>query len=139
MRVVRSGRASGSPPVRSRCMAPASAACLNTCCQVSVESSSERAVSSCGLEQYTQCSGQRWVSSAIRARGEWAGISLQVIDCKFLSEESEVAAFPNWKGCGERPKTQSAQRLEAQTSQRSRVEGWGTPSPFFVSAESKGV
>ena len=44
-----SGRASGSPPVKSACRTPSWAACWKTRDQVSVGSSSARAVSSSGL------------------------------------------------------------------------------------------
>src|SRR5215467_11905515 len=71
----RSGRARGSPPVRSSCITPAVAASLKTRDQVPAGSSSLRPVSSRGLEQYTQCRGQRWVSSAMRARGPFIGLS----------------------------------------------------------------
>src|SRR4051812_19732450 len=59
-----SRRSSGSPPERWHCSTPRSAASSSTRRQSSVPSSSERFVSSKGLEQYEQDRGQAWVSSA---------------------------------------------------------------------------
>src|SRR5262249_39648641 len=65
----RSGRASGSPPVKSACITPSSAASRSTRTHVSVGNSTSLRASSSGFEQYTQCRGQLGVSSAISASG----------------------------------------------------------------------
>src|SRR5215467_9168992 len=65
----RSRRAPGSPPDKCTCRTPSPAASPKTRIQVAVSSSSSRASSASGLEQYGQPSGQRWVSSASRPSG----------------------------------------------------------------------
>jgi hypothetical protein len=63
----RSLRTVGSPPEKWMCNTPMSAAWSMTASHWSVESSPDARSSSIGFEQYGQCSGQRWVSSASTA------------------------------------------------------------------------
>src|SRR6516162_10030755 len=97
-----SGRARGSPPVKSACNTPACAASRKTRDHSCVESSASRLCNSSGFEQYTQCSGQRWVSSATRASGvgklviaKWAhlgkGEPRLKIDGALLVQERQVS------------------------------------------------
>src|SRR5579863_3797036 len=69
MSSVKSGRASGSPPVKCACNMPSLPDCWKTLVHCSVDNSDSVPANCSGFEQYTQCSGQRCVSSAIRARG----------------------------------------------------------------------
>src|SRR4051794_13263431 len=69
----RSFRSSGSPPDRPSWRTPSDRASLNTRFHSSVVSSASARISSSGLEQYGQCSGQRWVSSASSVVGRSAG------------------------------------------------------------------
>src|SRR5213083_163949 len=65
----RSVRASGSPPVKCTCRTPNLAASEKTRSQSFAGNSALAEASSMGFEQYTQCSGQRCVISAMRANG----------------------------------------------------------------------
>src|SRR5947207_10071626 len=70
----RSSRSSGSPPVRLSCTTPRASASRKTRSQSSVPNASPCRAKSRGFEQYTQRSGQRYVSSATSVYGRGSSV-----------------------------------------------------------------
>src|SRR6202035_5059863 len=80
---------------RCRCRTASAVASPKTRSQSAVPSSSLRDVSSSGFEQYTQCSGQRCVISAIRA----SGVAIINHSIVILSEAKDLL-FPHHEDSG---------------------------------------
>src|SRR5580658_9750632 len=81
----RSLRASGSPPESPSCSTPSSRASVKTLVHSSVLSSPSAPTMASGFEQYGQCSGHRWVSSASSVVGR-----LAVTDELLLGELGQI-------------------------------------------------